>query len=230
MKKIIFLGIFVTLAFLVYVNNDSLYPQASVERGAALFKARCTLCHGQFGMGEGVLALAIEDYPNTNLLKARFGNDGESMRQVVLHGGSRGDMHTYSPPWADELNDAEIDSLVLFLQLLHQDAKAAKTLVGQVASDTQPNFRLGNQIYRTRCVICHGESGKGDGRMAVIVKDPPPFNLSQSQASDDYLMQIISRGGEAIGRSPRMPPWGDELSLVERQSLILYIKTLRQTH
>lgn len=215
------------LIYLALGQQEPAVDGVSRERGAAIFKARCTLCHGQFGMGEGVLSLAIEDYPNTNLLKMRFGGDADSLREIIRHGGSRGNMHTYSPPWEDELNSNDIDSLVLFVQLLQQDPATAKQLIDQVQVDNTPSIRLGASIYQTRCVICHGESGRGDGRMSAIIKDPPPFDLTQSMASDDAMVDIINRGGEAVGRSPRMPPWGEELSEVERHSLVLYIKGLR---
>jgi cytochrome c oxidase cbb3-type subunit 3 len=64
--------------------------------------------------------------------------------------------------------------------------------------------------------------------MARIIKSPPPFNLTLSRAPDDYLHDIIYKGGEKMGRSPRMPPWGGDLSDAEIDSVVMYIKTLRQ--
>lgn len=45
---------------------------------------------------------------------------------------------------------------------------------------------------------------------------------------DAYLKDIIKKGGQAMGRSSRMPPWGTDLSDKEVASVILYIKKLRQ--
>ena len=64
--------------------------------------------------------------------------------------------------------------------------------------------------------------------MSRIIKNPPPFNLTLSRADDKYLSDIIHKGGEQMQRSPRMPPFGDDLTEPEITSAILYIKTLRQ--
>ena len=62
--------------------------------------------------------------------------------------------------------------------------------------------------------------------MAKIIKNPPPFNLLQSTAKDSYLKEIITKGGEAMNRSPRMPPWGSDLNQSEVDSLIIYLKSM----
>lgn len=60
-----------------------------------------------------------------------------------------------------------------------------------------------------------------------LLKNPPPFNLTLSRMPDAYLKKIIHGGGQGVGRSPRMPPWGTDLSGKEIESVILYIKKLR---
>jgi len=55
------------------------------------------------------------------------------------------------------------------------------------------------------------------------------FNLTRSSAPDDYIEAIINKGGAAMGRSERMPPWGKDLSVNEVKSVVLYnSKTLRE--
>ena len=85
----------------------------------------------------------------------------------------------------------------------------------------------GRTVYQGRCALCHGKEGGADGKMAAIIKDPPPVNLKLSRAPDEYLRLIIAKGGGAMGRSPRMPPWGEDLNKAEIDSVILFLKTLR---
>lgn len=87
--------------------------------------------------------------------------------------------------------------------------------------------KAGQDIFASHCVLCHGKFGEGDGRMAKVIRNPPPADLTASRLPDDYLKQIISEGGAGVGRSPQMPPWGDQLSAAEIESLILYLKSLR---
>jgi cytochrome c553 len=63
--------------------------------------------------------------------------------------------------------------------------------------------------------------------MARIIKNPPPFNLTLSRVPDDYLSDMIHKGGAAMGRSPRMPPFGGDLSETDIKSVMMYVKTLR---
>jgi mono/diheme cytochrome c family protein len=64
-------------------------------------------------------------------------------------------------------------------------------------------------IFQMRCVICHGQTGKGDGPGAASL-EPKPRNYSdkawQATVTDDDLKQVIVKGGAALGKSPIMPP------------------------
>ena len=44
---------------------------------------------------------------------------------------------------------------------------------------------------------------------------------------DEYKELIIRKGGQAIGRSPYMPPWGDELDEQQIRDLIAYLRRIR---
>jgi mono/diheme cytochrome c family protein len=202
--------------------------EPSLQKGAEVFKARCSLCHGSYGMGDGQMALAISDYPATNLLEAKYPTDSDSVRQQIVWGGSKGGMHAYSPPWGHELTWTDIESLVLFIEKLRAEPEATVAMLKQGQKSDEASLKAGRLIFQGRCALCHGSEGEGNGKMARIIKSPPPFNLTLSRAPDAYLQAIISQGGEKMGRSPRMPPWGTDLSDSEIDSVIMYIKTLRR--
>ncbi len=64
-------------------------------------------------------------------------------------------------------------------------------------------------IFRDRCTVCHGATGKGDGEGSAAL-DPKPrdFTLSewQSSVTDEHLQKIIVGGGAEVGKAPTMPP------------------------
>lgn len=68
------------------------------------------------------------------------------------------------------------------------------------------------QIFSTRCTVCHGASGKGDGAGAAAL-NPKPRDYSdaawQKSVTDDVLAKVIVEGGQAIGKSPLMAPSPD---------------------
>jgi mono/diheme cytochrome c family protein len=64
-------------------------------------------------------------------------------------------------------------------------------------------------LFRTKCVVCHGDHGAGDGPgAAAIVPKPRAFADAEWQASatDEHIKKIILEGGPAVGKSPAMPP------------------------
>jgi len=62
--------------------------------------------------------------------------------------------------------------------------------------------------FETVCTVCHGAVGKGDGPGSAGL-DPQPRDLTdkawQDSVNDQYIYDIIIRGGAAVGRSPVMP-------------------------
>ena len=86
----------------------------------------------------------------------------------------------------------------------------------------------GGIAFRTYCVLCHGANGRGDGRASKMYT-PRPANLTVSPFNDKYKEMIIRGGGSAVGRSPYMPPWGDELSEEQIHDLVAFLRELRKT-
>ena len=85
----------------------------------------------------------------------------------------------------------------------------------------------GGIVFRTYCVLCHGATGEGNGRAAKLYT-PKPANLVTSTNNDEYKELIVRRGGAAVGRSPFMPPWGDQLSDEQVRDLVAYLHAISQ--
>lgn len=212
------------------IQASALHSEAepTLKYGAHIFKGRCVLCHGNQGHGDGMLPLSIKGYPHTNLHENKYGSDLDSIRHSLIYGGSRKAMSIEMPPWGDELTYTQINSVAMFVSLMLTDADKANKLLDETKIKAHVSARAGRNLFKNFCTLCHGANGEGDGKMARIIKKPPPFNLTLSKVPDSYLMDIINKGGEAMGRSPRMPPWFEQLTKEEVQSVILYLKTLRK--
>lgn len=81
----------------------------------------------------------------------------------------------------------------------------------------------GRAVFRAHCMQCHGEKADGHGPLAARF-NPPPADIAASQRSDDYMLQIVTLGGEALGRSPVMPQWGLELSGQQILDVVTYLR------
>lgn len=223
------LFIAVVILFSSTTINATEYIEPTLAKGAFAFNQRCTICHGNMGMGYGLLPRVIKDYPNTNLLNKKIPNaTPENMRETIVFGGENGFLHELMPPFGDELTWLEIESLVEFMLLYYKNSDKAIELLKQNRITEVANKNKGRAIFQSRCILCHGSNGDGKGKMAKIIKNPLPFDLRISRAPDEYLLKIISKGGKAMARSPKMPAFEEELSISDIGHIIAYIKAFRE--
>ena len=90
--------------------------------------------------------------------------------------------------------------------------------------------REGEAVFQTRCFVCHGRQGKGDGPAATglgaTVRDLTTPSW-QDATSDETIQSVIRNGAQAVGGSAVMAPNRD-LSDAQIQSLNRYIRGLRK--
>ena len=63
-------------------------------------------------------------------------------------------------------------------------------------------------MFKSRCAVCHGEQGNGNGPGAAAL-NPKPRDYTnkewQAKVTDDQIRSVILMGGAAVGKSPIMP-------------------------
>jgi mono/diheme cytochrome c family protein len=82
----------------------------------------------------------------------------------------------------------------------------------------------GGTVYANYCVTCHGLNADGAGRAARLY-NPRPANLRSTDKNDAYILLIIRQGGQALGRSQFMPPWGAELTEEQMRDVTAYLRS-----
>jgi len=89
----------------------------------------------------------------------------------------------------------------------------------------------GKQLHLENCAECHGATGKTD--IIVMHMDEPPKDQSDpaymNTLSDAFLYLAICQGGEAVGRSIVMAPWGDYFSDQEIKDMVAHIRSFSGT-
>lgn len=87
----------------------------------------------------------------------------------------------------------------------------------------------GRALYNVNCVSCHGDTGRGDGPAAGVLKPPPRDHTDRaymSTLSDRQIADVIKMGGALKGK-PLMPshPQFKEDDLA---ALVAYVRSLSE--
>lgn len=89
----------------------------------------------------------------------------------------------------------------------------------------------GQALHEEHCVSCHGLTGAADVVVMHMDETPPDQSDPEYMGNlpDGYLYLAICRGGEGIGKSYVMSPWGDFFSDQEIRDMIAWIRTFSNT-
>lgn len=133
--------------------------------------------------------------------------EADKAEAIVRKGGAALGKSPFMPMWEEELSEEQINDVVAYLVVL-------------------PNqLRRGETVFKTNCILCHGVKGDGQGRASVLY-NPRPANLTKSDKNDTYKKMIITLGGAAMGRSAVMPIWGQQLTELEIDDVVAYLRTI----
>ena len=191
-------------------------PEAGSEwaDGFQLYASNCTVCHGIEGEGSDLgLPLNTADIQN---------HDVDELIRII----SEGVNGTAMVPWRNVLAPEEIASIVGFLQ--HWDEIEAEGVVLTPPEpvwvdidDPESMWELGERIYSTTCVACHGEEGSGG--------TGPVLNSQQvlTANTDEQLYNTIVNGGWRPNST--MPSFGDRLTSVEIDAIVSYLRAWEPT-
>jgi mono/diheme cytochrome c family protein len=101
-------------------------------------------------------------------------------------------------------------------------------IAGQPASQPIPvspvSLVRGMDLFSINCSMCHGDDGKGDGKLSNLFT-PAPADLTSAevtQLSDEQIFMVITQG-----RGP-MPPIAENLDAADRWDVINYVRSLQR--
>lgn len=121
----------------------------------------------------------------------------------------------------------KLASLIL-ISLVSVAAMYLRPALGAIPGSSG-DAKAGLEIHKKNCLRCHGEQGKGDGPAAKLLKTKPSDwsdKAKMSSLSDQDLFKVISKGGEAVGKSKLMPAFGEKLSDKDISNVIAFVRSL----
>ena len=89
----------------------------------------------------------------------------------------------------------------------------------------------GKRIFYQQCVWCHADATPaGPSNRSNLTPVPPLLNdgATLNAESEEYLQNLVTLGGAAMGKSAMMPPYGRMLSAEEIRSVIAFMRAIAQ--
>ena len=89
-----------------------------------------------------------------------------------------------------------------------ESSSSTPAATGASAQISPSDLAKAKETFSSRCAVCHGPGGKGDGPGGQnLTPKPPNFTDKAWQASitDENIEKAILYGGAGIGKSPMMP-------------------------
>jgi len=87
----------------------------------------------------------------------------------------------------------------------------------------------GKRVFYQYCVWCHADATPaGPSNRSNVTPTPPLMNDGEklNGEGDEYLQNIITLGGSALGKSAMMPPYGKTLSPDEITAVIAFTRVI----
>ena len=195
---------------------------------AETFHTLCARCHGDKGDGKGSSAIYLDPAPR-DLTRAEFMNSKPESRFITsIHQGVAG---TSMPPWAKVLSDEQIKGVFDYISsnFVHEarhDIKPRKVPDVNPVPMSAASAARGEDIFKQRCIGCHGRKADGKGPNSVDIS-PRPRNLRNSAfingAADHRLFESILYGVDGTA----MPSWIDYgLSQDQVGDIVNFIRSL----
>lgn len=160
-------------------------PAADLARGKTLFGQRCSMCHGENGKGDGVVATSITPAP-ADLTAARFSVD---RLEAVFREGVAG----AAMPAQQDLTAFDRAALIAFIQSIGPQLPPAKSAVALLTR--------GQALFAIRCAACHGIEGDGRGP-ARLHMTRQPADFTRKQPTRARIDAVLERGIPGTAMTP----------------------------
>ncbi len=161
------------------INKPKTKEQVLLARGRNIYLHMCVYCHGRDGNGGGTATDYLYPWPRDfrkGIFKFRSTPTGFLPRDEDLYRTIvKGVPNTSMPAWGEALSPQDTWALVnlikSFSDRFRSDPPGEPIKINPIPSSKEL-IAKGKKLYiKNKCNDCHGDSGKGDGRLADSLMD-----------------------------------------------------------
>jgi DMSO reductase family type II enzyme heme b subunit len=176
-------------------------PEAVAE-GKKIYEKRCWYCHGIEGGGDGPAAKTMFPKPRNfvrNEYKVRsttFGSvpTDEDLFRIITSG-----IEGTAMPFWYTISEAERWKVLYYIKTFNDQFKKndsiRKVTIGNVVASTPESIQMGQELFKeTKCFVCHGEDGRGNGPLTVALQT----EWDMPYRARDLTKGWLFKGGNAV--------------------------------
>ena len=196
-----------TLFWPTFSVHASPQENPSQSKGRLIYEQYCSICHGIKGDGKGAVAILFQSSPRSFIQgKYKIKStppgypplDADLIKSVKF--GLPGTAMTPQP----HLSDQEIRSVVSYIKDFSSRFSQSKTkkplTIPPAPLASKERVTQGAEIYQRHCVSCHGQEGKGDGKLGENLSSKPSnltFRPFKGGSTPKDIVRILLTGIES---------------------------------
>ncbi|MCR4291156.1 MAG: ethylbenzene dehydrogenase-related protein [Candidatus Scalindua sp.] len=222
------------------VNGKIPETSDAVAAGKKIYEIKCYYCHGIKGDGNGSDAPRLDPKPRNftrDEYKIRSTGQGvlptdEDLFRII----SSGVEGTAMPFW-NTLTSAERWQVIYYIKTFNSEfkekAERSEVAIAGGSASSPDSIKRGQKLFKeAKCILCHGEDGRGDGALTTTLKKQwdLPFkarDLTQSWMfkggnTKEDIYRTVTTG---LNETP-MGSYADYLTDEDRWHLSHYVKSI----
>ena len=217
-------------------------PESSdaIAAGKKIYEIKCYYCHGIKGDGNGSDAPRLDPKPRNftrNEYKIRSTGQGvlptdEDLFRIISSGVEGSAM-----PFWNTLTPEERWQVIYYIKTFNSEFKGnterTAVAMGGGSASSPDSIKRGKKLFKeAKCILCHGEDGRGDGALTTTLKKQwdLPFKardlthswMFKGGNAEDDIYRTVTTG---LNETP-MGSYADYLTDEDRWHLSHYVKSI----
>lgn len=218
---------------------EAMQEEGSLARGRNIYLHMCVFCHGKDGNGGGTATDYLYPWPRDfrmGIFKFRstptdtLPRDEDLYRTII-----KGIPGTSMPAWGDALSAQDTWALINLIKnfspRFSKEPQGEKITINQPPQVTPQLIAKGKELFtKHKCSACHGQSLRGDGRLAESLLDAwkhavfvhditvPGYYKGGFEAKDIFRTVSTGLDGTPMGSYAHLPEQ-------DRWALVHYIRS-----
>jgi len=185
----------------------------SLEVGRRIYDRECAYCHAKDGQANTEVAKHLTPPPRDFSDPIGMARLDDGRIYLAIYRGRPG---TAMGGRGEQLSGLEIIDVIRYVRSLVRPLPAGMT-------PAQLDLRVGEQIYRQHCAVCHGEKGDGNSEIGQHLA-PRPRNFTSRAEMGAHTNQTLAEAITHGVAGTSMAPWESVLNSEDVRRVVLFIR------